>query len=106
MQRQLLIELQVPVIKDDGSVAGIINSTFGMRIILKRLTKLPTNLFHAETTSKVITERWMLCLRDLANNAGLAKTQTEFASAVMNVLNAFTLEYVITYRVYFIDCYC
>ncbi|THH05145.1 hypothetical protein EW145_g5011 [Phellinidium pouzarii] len=60
-------------IEEDGVVKGFINGTF-------------------ENTSKIIAERRMLFLRDLANKAGLARTQTEFASTVLSVLRSFAVD--------------
>ncbi|KAI5119585.1 hypothetical protein M0805_006470 [Coniferiporia weirii] len=56
-------------IEEGGIVKGFINGTF-------------------ESTSKVITERRMLFLRDVANKAGLARTQAEFSATVLSVLRS------------------
>ncbi|KAH8117651.1 hypothetical protein DFH11DRAFT_1724631 [Phellopilus nigrolimitatus] len=60
-------------IEEDGIVKGFVNSTF-------------------ESTSKIITERRMLILRELANKAGLARTQAEFVDAVINELQPFVID--------------
>ncbi|KAI0035068.1 hypothetical protein K488DRAFT_44039 [Vararia minispora EC-137] len=63
----------VPVRGRDGKVNGYINGTF-------------------DNTQKVITERRLALIRELSTTAGLARTQAEFADALVNVLTAFPLE--------------
>lgn len=58
--------------QEDGSIGGLVNSTFGEKFDYDALAWLTSSL-RQDTTSKVITERRLVLLRELNNNAGMFK---------------------------------
>ncbi|KAF8324461.1 uncharacterized protein EI90DRAFT_3129926 [Cantharellus anzutake] len=59
----------VPVISDDGKIAGFLNSSF-------------------ETTGRVMAERRLQCLRHLGERSALASTTEAYCQAILDVFSA------------------
>ncbi|KAI0320178.1 hypothetical protein OF83DRAFT_1281345 [Amylostereum chailletii] len=63
----------VPVTMPDGTVGGYLNGTF-------------------DNTQKVVTERRLAIIRDISTKAGLARTQAEFTTSLMDVFQSHELD--------------